>query len=63
MKALQPLLSRARARRVDDHRVISGIIYVIGNGLPDKVARLGTGILPQAWVCSAFWILGVDEGM
>ncbi|EGG78809.1 hypothetical protein SXCC_00530 [Gluconacetobacter sp. SXCC-1] len=48
---------------MDDHRVISGIIYVIGNGLPDKVARLGTGILPQAWVCSAFWILGVDEGM
>lgn len=39
MKVLQPLLPRARGlRRVDDRRVISGIIYVIRNGLQWKDA-------------------------
>ncbi len=44
MKVLQPLLPRARGlRRVDDRRVISGIIYVIRHGLQWKDAPIGLG--------------------
>ena len=44
MKVLQPLLPRARGlRRVDDRRVISGIIYVIRHGLQWKDAPIGFG--------------------
>ncbi|AOX20070.1 transposase [Kozakia baliensis] len=44
MKVLQPMLPRARGlRRVDDRRVISGIIYVIRHGLQWKDAPIGFG--------------------
>jgi|SRR5579871_872279 len=44
MRRLAPLFPRSRGlRRVDDRRVISGIIYVIRHGLQWKDAPLGYG--------------------
>ena len=62
MRRLAPLFPRSRGlRRVDDRRVISGIIYVIRHGLQWKDAPRGYGphrrcttgsSAGAGWVCS-----------
>ncbi len=53
MRRIEPFFPRSRGLvRVDDHRVISGIIYVIRHGLQWKDAPRGYG--PHKTLCHRF---------
>ena len=56
MRRLEPFFSISRGlRRVDDHRVISGIVYVIRNGLQWKDAPRGYRPHKTLYNCFVRW--------